>query len=271
MAGPANSTTNSRGARFYEWQGERFWSVTTVIGALNKPAIPAWAAKRAAEFAVENSDAWLALARTGQKRAAVDLIKGAPWRERDSAADIGSAVHKAVELYTLGQSLPTWPDDVAGHMQQFEKFLNAYEPKFELAEATVYHRGHKWGGTLDGICTFTKAPTEHRSLVDLRTIFDIKTSNEGRQGHGLYPEIALQLGAYSHAEFIGLPDGTEAPMPTIEAGAGIWLRADKWAVVPVRVDDEVYTSFRYVIEAFRWATEIAPTVLGKPARVVDAA
>ena len=59
-------------------------------------------------------------------------------------------------------------------------------------------------------------------------------------------------------------------MPVIEAGAGVWLRPDKWAVVPVRVDDEVYEAFRYVIEAFRWATEIAPTVLGKPNKGVAA-
>lgn len=269
MSGPANSTTNKNGGRFYQWGDERFWSVTTVIGCLDKPAIPRWAAKRAAEFAVDNAESWLALTRTGQKTAAVDLIKGAPWRERDKAADIGTAVHKAVELYTLGQSMPTWPDDVAGHMAQFEKFLNAYEPEFELAEATVYHRAHKWAGTTDGVCTFRKAPQDHADLVGKRTIVDYKTSNEGRQGHGLYPEIALQLGAYAHAEFIGLPDGTEAPMPTIDAGAGIWLRPDKWAVVPVRVDDDVYEAFRYVIEAFRWATDIAPTVLGKPSRLAS--
>jgi hypothetical protein len=265
MSGPANATTSKGGSRFYTWGEERFWSVTTVIGCLDKPAIPRWSAKRAAEFAVEHADSWLALARTGQKTAAVDLIKNAPWRERDAAADVGTAVHKAVELYTLGQSFPTWADDVAGHMAQFEKFLNAYEPEFELAEASVFHRGHKWAGTLDGICTFKKAPKQHESLVGKRTIFDIKTSNEGRQGHGLYPEIALQLGAYSHAEFIGLPNGDEAPMPEIEAGAGLWLRPDKWAVVPVRVDDEVYNAFRYIIEAFRWATDIAPAVLGKAA------
>jgi hypothetical protein len=266
MSGPANATTNKKtGSRFYEWNGERFWSVTTVIGCLDKPAIPRWAAKRAAEFAIENADSWLALTRTGQTTAAVDLIKNAPWRERDAAADVGTAVHKAVELYTLGQSFPSWPEDVAGHMVQFEKFLNAYEPEFELAEATLYHRGHKWAGTTDGVCTFRKAPPQHQFLIGKRAIIDYKTSNEGRQGHGIYPEVALQLNAYAHGEFVGMPDGSEAELPEIEEGAAVWLRPDKWALVPVRIDDEIYNAFRYVIEAFRWATDIAPTVLGKAA------
>lgn len=263
MAGPANSTTNSRGARFYEWQGERFWSVTTVIGALNKPAIPAWAAKRAAEFAVENSDAWLALARTGQKRAAVDLIKGAPWRERDAAADVGTAVHRAVEAYTLGLPMPEFDESVAGHMAQFQKFLTAFQPTFEMAEATVYSRSHKWAGTTDGVAVFHAAPKGAEGLIGKRVIIDYKTSNLGRQGHGIYPECALQLAAYANAEFVGMPDGTEAPLPEIEEGAAVWLRPDRWALVPVRVDEQVYTAFRYVIEAYRWANETSSTVLGK--------
>lgn len=257
MAGPRNATTNSRGSRYYTWQGERFWSVTTVIGALNKPAIPAWAAKKAAVFAVENTESWLALARTGQTRAAIDLIKGAPWRERDSAADVGSAVHRAIEAYTLGQPMPKFPEDVAGHMTQFEHFLREFEPKFEMAEATVYHRGHKWAGTTDGV-----------AVIDgKRVIIDYKTSNPNdRTGHGIYPEVALQLAAYAHAEFVGLPDGTEEPMPPVDEGAAVWIRPDDWAYVPVRVDDEVYTAFRYVIEAFRWQQEVSATVLGRARR-----
>lgn len=249
---PANATSNRTG-RFYDWKGERFWSVTTVIGCLNKPAIPAWAAKRAAEFAVEQSGAWQQLVENGQHKAAVDLIKGAPWRERDAAADVGTAVHRAVEALTLGRPMPAYPAEVAGHMEQFEQFLAAFKPEFELAEATLYHRGHKWAGTLDGIMT----------IGGKRTIFDIKTSNEGRQGHGIYPEVGLQLAAYNHAEFIGMPDGSEAPMTPCEEGAALWLRPDKWALIPVRVDGSVYESFRYVIEAFRFQTDIAPTVLGK--------
>jgi hypothetical protein len=262
MTGPRNATTLKTGGRFYDWKGERFWSTTTVIGALNKPAIPAWAAKRAAEFAVDQSDNWLGLVRTGQKQAAVDLIKGAPWRERDAAADIGTAVHKAVELYTLGQSMPDiWPEDVAGHMVQFEKFLNAFTPEFFLSEASVYHRGHKWAGTLDLGANIR----DLSGMTDSRlpTILDVKTSNEGRQGHGIYPEVSLQLSCYAHAEFVGLPDGSEAPLPHFDQGAALWLRPDKWAVIPVRIDDEVYQAFRYVIEAFRWSEEISKGVLGK--------
>lgn len=265
MTGPRNATT-TRSGRFYDWHGERFWSVTTVIGCLDKPAIPWWAAERAAMFAIDNPDAVAALIATGQRAAAIDLIKKAPWRERDKAADIGTAVHKAVELYTLGQSMPVWADDVAGHMAQFEKFLNAYAPEFELAEATIYHRTHKWAGTTDGVCTFRKAPERHAHLVGKRTIIDYKTSNPNKKtGHGIYPEVGLQLNAYGHGEFVGMPDGSEEPLPMIEQGAAVWLRPDQWAVVPVRIGDDVYDAFRYVIEAFRWSEEISKTVLGEVA------
>jgi hypothetical protein len=119
-----------------------------------------------------------------------------------------------------------------------------------MSEATVYSESENYAGTLD-----FAAELGDRPLV---VIGDAKT------GKAIYPEVALQLAAYAHADYVGLPDGTDAALPAFDAAIALHLTPDGYDVIPVRVDDEVFKAFLFVREVFRWQEEIAKEVLGQP-------
>ena len=69
---------------------------------------------------------------------------------------------------------------------------------------------------------------------------------------------------YRRAEFIGLPDGTEWPMPKVDGCCVLHIRADGYDLVPVITDDVVFKSALYVREVFRWVEETSKGVIGQP-------
>lgn len=262
--------------RLYEWrrpgatlgeEPERFWSVTTLIkGGLPSPALTAWGMKAVAEYAVANHgtlsqlvstvrlrkspDGHLVVSDPDAVQGAIDWLKSAPYRERDRKADVGTALHAYAEAYVKGQPMPEPDESIAGHVESFKRFLAERRPEFELAEASVFNRSARYAGTLDAVAVL---PGRGRALLDYKTT-----------GSGVYPEAALQLAAYRYAEFIGLPDGTEAPMPEVDGCAVVWIREDGYDLVPVTADEEVFRFFRHVVEVFRWAEETSKDVIGQP-------
>ena len=284
MSGPRGSRQTSRG-RLYEWRAagspldappESFWSVTTIIKAgLPSPALTAWGMKAVAEFAVANYRQLSAMVGSSYRferprkdgpitgilddpdavQSAIDWLKGAPYRERDRKANIGSALHALAEAHVLGKPTPEPDPSIAGHAASFLRFLDEWSPEFEMTEATVYSRSESYAGTLDAIAVI---PGLGRVLLDYKT-----------SGSGVYPETALQLAMYRHAEFVGLPDGTEAPMPQVDGCVVVWVRADGYDVLPVIADDQVFRCALYVREVMRWSEELSKGVIGQSLPVPD--
>jgi hypothetical protein len=251
MPNPRNATT-TQGKRFYTWRERNYWSVTTILQVAPKPALINWAKKFTAEYAVDHFDAFKALVED-DPMAAVDWLKGAAWRDRDRKAELGSFVHAAAEAYVLGQPFPKWPKNVEPPMRQFIAFLDDCQPVFEQTELSVYSKTWNYAGTLDGIATL-----DGRVLVG-----DWKT------GADLYPEVALQLAAYRHAEFIGAPDGDELPMPKTDGAFALHLPRDgsDYVLLDVRADDEVFQTFLYMVEVFKWQEQQSKSVLLGPLRM----
>lgn len=263
MTAPKNATTARGGKRFYSWRNENYWSVTTILGGgLPKPALLPWGIKSVAEGAVDDRVVLRALldkcetpgeCRSGSYCAACDetvrFLKGKPYAHRDRAADLGTYVHDAAEAYVLGKPFPEWPLMVRPRMEAFERFLADYTPKYEATEASVYNRTEHYAGTLDAIAT----------IAGRKLLLDTKT------GKGVYPEVGLQLAAYRHAEFIGLPDGSETAMPAVDGAAVLHLpESGGYELLEVRADQEVFTAFLYVRECFRFQEVMAKTVVLGP-------
>lgn len=253
MSNPKRATTSPGGSRWYDWRGERFWSVTTIInGGTPKPALINWAKKFTAEYACDNIEKLNALlepdADGGVDRdGAVGWLKGAAFRDRDRAADLGSLIHATTEAHALGKPMPKWPKIAEPQMAAFLKFLDDCKPEYLASEASVYNRSERYAGTLDAI-----------AKIDGRTyLIDTKT------GKGVYPEVALQLAAYRYAEFIGLPDGDERAMYDVDDCACLHLpKEGGYQLLQVRADEEVFQSFLYVREVFRWQEETSKNVIG---------
>jgi hypothetical protein len=243
MTSPARARS-VQGARFYSW-GDRndYVSVTTILGAtVPKPALPAWAARTVAEFAVGQRDLLAQMVGEGDPKSiagAVDWLKGAPWRDRDRAANIGTAVHAYAEAIARGATGVVIPEDVAPFIPAFTQFLRDWDPEYIETEATVYSPGWGYAGTLDAV-----ARIEGKVIL-----LDTKT------GKDVYPEVALQLAGYEGADFIGRADGrTEDPLPEIEGNAVLHLRPEGYRLVPVTVDFEAHRQWRRLVETYRYLT-----------------
>lgn len=251
MTSPRNATTKPGGQRLYSWRGEKYWSVTTIIGGgIPKPALIHWSANEVASFACDHVDQVKALMEKDERDAAYDLLKRSPWRKKEKAADLGSSVHAAVEAYVLGKPFPKWTIAVKPRMAAFEKFLADYEPDYEGAEMSVYNRTQRYAGTLDAIC----------AIRGRKLITDVKS------GKGVYPETALQLAAYRYAEFVGMADGSEKQMPDVDACAVLHLpeAGGSYELMDVRADRDVFRAFLFVREVFRWQEETSKSVILGP-------
>lgn len=244
MSAPPLAVSTAQGRVYrHPVTGEEVPSVTTIIsGGVPKPALPRWAAKSAAEYACKQWDVLCDL----DEAERIALIKGAPWRESDKAATLGTEVHDAVDAWCTDRPMPAWPDGVAPFMEQFVDFLDKRSPEFVENECTVWNRTHNYAGTLDFLAVIGGRLT----LVDTKT------------GKGVYPEVALQLAALAHGEFILRPDGTEEPLPPVDLLGVLHLRPRSWALIPVTPGDASWRAFLAAAEVTRWSREQAPKVLG---------
>jgi len=111
------------------------------------------------------------------------------------------------------------------------KFVEDWKPTELLVEATVINRTLRYMGTLDLIADLQDG---QRWLIDWKT-----------GASGIWPETALQIAAYRHAETYLLPDGGEADLPSVDATGALWLRADGYDLIPVRAGWDEFRRFQY--------------------------
>lgn len=228
MTSPKNSHQQND-ERIYTWPptGERFTSVTTILSVLNKPFLVGWAAKEAAQYALTHHEEL-------REMTAADAIKRISRAHKDIAqvsSELGTRVHACVERSIDGQPPLETPD----HMRFFDAWKLVFKPEFLLSEKTVFNRAEGYAGTFDFVARIGEA----------NIIIDVKT------GKAVYPEVALQLAAYAHGEFVG-HDDKEVGLPRIDGAAVLHLRPTGYKYYPVRIDSEVWDAFRYIKEAYRW-------------------
>lgn len=227
MSTPTHSITSRRGRLYiHPGTGRALPSVTNVTGMLNKPALPRWAAKETALYAVAQADTIAKLAQDDEG-AAVDLLKGAPWRASGKKAEAGTNVHEAVEAWLTGAHRDDSPTE-ADHVEQFAAMWARMGFALRYAEAQVFNLGVGYAGSVDVIA-------EREGEV---WVLDVKT------GKGPYPEHALQLSAYAHAEQVARTDGTLEDMPAVTHAAVVDLKANRSRVIPTDIGAEVFRAFR---------------------------
>ncbi len=258
----------------------RMWSVTTIIGALDKPALLYWAAQQSADAAVTIRHSLAQRVEEEGAEAVAKWIRDARFRRpkgKRSAAELGTDVHAALEQLAITGQMPEVDDEVRPFVVQFDRWAQRAQPEYEAAEVTVYSPRYGYSGTCDGFMT----------LQGERVIFDYKSSaksvdSQGKQT-GPYPEVALQLAAYRYAEMaatwrprryeqfrrryylLGEAERAAAvPVPEVDGGVVIHITPEHCDAYPVRCDEEIHTSFLYVLEAARWQFEISKQVIGKP-------
>ncbi len=252
MPGPRNATTTARG-RSYRWRDETFDSVTTIIGGgIPKPALKAWGERLVAETAVAKHAIWSEMT----EDEAIDWLKRSPWRETEKAAVQGSDIHAWAEAHILGEQPKKPTEKMEPYLAGFRRFLADWEPHYEMTEATVYNRRWGYAGTCDFIARIHGLPGHDGAALVLG---DYKT------GKGVYGEVALQLAAYRNAEFVGLKDGSEQPMPQVDACVCLHLTPAGYQLLPVDTGPEVFRYFCYAQQVRLFVEEVSKEVIDPPA------
>ena len=248
MTVPKVETTYVSGDRWYvdPGTGEKVPGVSAILNMMPKPALVNWAAREAASFAVSNIDVVAALARTDVK-AAVDLVKGAPWRKSGKAADSGTEVHGLAETLMRDRiesrkSTFKVPQGTMDFLRNFARFATEFDVIPRMVETTVWDDEHNYAGTLDGFYTLTINGHELDAIVDIKT-----------GASGVWPEASLQQTAYKNAKwYIDPATGEKRPMPHADAAFALWLRPEGWALIPLSTDAQTWEQFLRLRESYEW-------------------
>jgi hypothetical protein len=276
------------------------WSVTTIIGTLDKPALLYWAAEQTANAAIDNLATWQAMLADRGRDEAVKWLRDARFRRPKrllSATDLGTVVHAVCEEYALTGTKPDRDyvadlvrqhgdntTDVEGEtnligrmLQQFDGWLQRFTPAYQATEVCVYNPTYGYAGTADAFLT----------IDGIRFIGDYKTTREHLDSRGQpktpYTEVALQLAAYRHAEAAAVwrPRRTEKfrrryyllspaemalaqPVPEVDSGICIHITPESCEAYPVTCGTETHRAFLYTLECHRWVQETSKTAIGRP-------
>lgn len=189
-------------------------SVTNAKDNYPKAWLTGWAVKMTAERAVDQYEL-LGQMIEADERDALKWLKGARWSSSGAKADRGTIVHSALESYLAGRPIDKAAVQEAldekrvpralhrgafGMIEGLLQYLDDTEPEVFWSESTVYSRTHRYAGTPDIVARVNVGGSRVPAILDVKTSKDI------------YDDTGLQLVAYARAEFVGLDDGTEAPL-----------------------------------------------------------
>lgn len=224
--------TFSPGNHQYRLDGKPVPGVTSILGVLNKPALPKWSAKCVAEYVADNPAGIEELRNLGRD-GLVNALKEVPWKKRDDAAERGSQLHDYAEQILRGDAIEIADNDpLLPVIEHAIGFMDEWQIRPLLIEAAVASREHWWAGTLDMVAEYVRPDTGEAGVG----IFDWKSAK------AIYPEAAMQINAYAHAEFHGLGD-TESPLPEITAAFGVHIKPDETNVHPLPFGPDIYNEF----------------------------
>lgn len=262
---------HTRAGRRYVWppgSENTFISVTTVLDALPKPALPRWAAKSVAEFAVEKITLLEDMAHN-DPQGAVNWLKSQPWAARDKAADAGSAIHAIAEHDALGEPdqaeliMRSLGKEAMGKALAARDFFATLKPEILHTEAVVYHTQYGYAGTLDFILRFPTGIPGWPNAPEgepLEILTDLKT------GSGVYSEVALQLAAYRYADhMVDLATLELVPMVPVDGGAVLHTGVGEWALHPIECGPEVFDKFLTTLDVSKHLP-LDRALVGSPVR-----
>ena len=104
-------------------------SVTSLTGLLPKN-LTWWAGNAVARCGFYEKDQWSHLPTREEQ---YEYVRRAHQRIKDTAADLGSEVHRYFEAMNLGRPTPAWPLPVRAKMLAIEQFVEDHQPRIEAA------------------------------------------------------------------------------------------------------------------------------------------
>lgn len=243
LKAPFTRRNYGRGHGYKDANGIKVPGVTTLLSkGLPKPALVNWAARTAAEYAVDNWDT-LTQAPISER---LDQIRNAPNSSKNAAALRGTKLHDAAQQLQEQGTVDVDPEQLP-LVEAYLKFCRDWELHAEYVESAVYSVTHGYAGTLDLIATLRDGQ---------RWLLDLKTSK------AVYGDMALQQAAYRYAEWLADSDvdGKHIPMPQVDAVGIVHVRADGADLVPLTAGPAEFRSFLYVAQVAATADRLRELV-----------
>ncbi|MEU5160450.1 hypothetical protein AB0G74_12675 [Streptomyces sp. NPDC020875] len=237
----------------------KYPGVTSIVGMLPKPFLVWWAARMAAETAIENLAAVTAIAQS-DPTGAIDYLRNAHARYTKARAKVGSQAHDLFERMIRGETIGRVHPDLEPYRAGFAEFLDVVRPVLVRAEDIAWSDTFEYAGSFDAILRVQLGEDGKPDHVDGEwhtLIVDWKTSKS------TYPDVALQMSAYAHADKIIAPNGAAEDMPEFDGAAVLHITPDGWEFLPVRIEGEVFEIFLTLRKVFKWDREISKTVIGR--------
>lgn len=240
-------------------------SVTNVLSVgCAKPALVPWAAKIAAQYAMNNLPTLVARSRTEDPEELRKEVSRQVTVARDKAADLGSRIHALAEAHVTGAALAEEEgDDEARHyVTQYQRFLDDFnidiDRDVEASEMTVANPGHGYAGTgdlwvrlpFDGYVDGKLAPVTDPAKRGLFLV-DIKTSAT-RPATSVYGEYALQLTALRRCVEAWLPNDTVIAAPPVVGCAVLNLRRRTYELVPLPSGKAEWDAYLGCLALAKW-------------------
>lgn len=244
---PINASLDKNGLRFYEFNGQKLMSATSLRRVLGMSfGLHNWAVSQTINAATSMRGNLAASAMTDEEFK--KHLRKTSMTKRDEAASLGTSIHEAAENGVVANDLG--PNDVRKpFLIQYEKAQRELGFTVVATEMQVFNLTLGYAGSLDAIF---RMPDGRFILVDYKT------------GKGIYNDTALQLALYFGAEFAGgydpidnkdveYPHLTELLKKT-ESTAILHLRPDEWEYVPIPVTDELAAAAVDLTNMARWFT-----------------
>lgn len=227
---PIRRKDTAKGHHYVDATGARVPGVTTILGdGVPKPALINWAANETAGAAVNRWDEYGAMPPAQR----LEALKKARYEAKDAAANKGTAVHGFAEKLAIGGEAVQVPDELAGHVEAYARFLDEFAVKPVWVEFSIASYRYGYAGTGDLIADITHEGRTRRLLMDIKT-----------NRSGIFGETALQLAAYRYADKL-LTSGGEQDMPPVDGCAAIHVRGDGYSLIPVTAGPEEHRLFLY--------------------------
>lgn len=250
------STDPTTGERYYTLDDENYISVTTALSkGIVKGGLDAWKAKLYRQAAIDQAKEIADLIRDGKTDEANSLLEDHFEHESSKGRSNGSVVHEAIEAeIRTGKALNLKNKTQQQYLDSFRRFCDDYQPEFVHIEVACFNRARKYAGRLDACI---KTAEWGLSFIDW------KTTRPGRHGHGIYPETALQLNAYSYCDLMVSDEGERFPLPLVDTLLGVNVRPSKYAVVPIERSEKIFNYFKACLKTSEWANGVGFHFLGR--------
>ena len=237
----------------------KYPGVTGITGCLPKPFLVGWSARMSAELAVDSID-YVGQMVARDRKGAMDYLGYAHTRYSNSRADLGSRAHVLFEQMMRGETPGRVHPDLEQHKAHFAEFLDAAQPTLLAAEDIAWSDSYQYAGSFDAIMRLRLNERgdldQHGEPADI--LVDYKTSKR------IYPDVALQLAAYRHADEIVFADDTAKPMWGTDGGAVLWVTDADWDFRLLDTGDDVFDVFVALRRRiYDWEHSLSRHVIGR--------